>query len=213
MWNQTLLRKIWAIPGMVVVSTSLLWVSPSYAGNEIEIQALADIIPACDILGQTVGRLGEKIDGDGNSDGFSLPRVQSAPDGVGELAFVGLSCNLAGNSTLATITSPQQVSGGERLPILVATTRMYAAAERVPATGVNSSFTTLADSFEGALPIIAVSGDETIRTSDAVNILGLGSVYDASNATFAFGFEIISNIERIPAGQYAFSTTLSVVPR
>jgi hypothetical protein len=212
MWNQTLLRKIWGIPGMVIVSTSLLWVSPSYAGNDIEIQALADIIPACDILGQTVGRLREKIDGDGN-DGFSLPRVQSAPGGAGELAFVGLSCNLADNSTLATITSPQQVSGGERLPILVATTRMYAAADRIPATGVNSSITTLADSFRDALPIIAVSGDETIRTSNAVKVLGSGSAYNESNATFAFGFEIISNIERIPAGQYAFSTTLSVVPQ
>jgi hypothetical protein len=213
MLNQALLRKIWAIPGIVVVSTSLLWVSPSYAGNEIEIQALADIIPACDILGQTVGRLGEKIDGDGNTDGFSLPRVQSAPGGVGELAFVGLSCNLTGNSTMATITSPQQVSGGERLPILVGTTRMYAAADRVPAVGVNNSPQTLANSFRDALPIIAVSGDERIRTSDAVNILGLGSAYQETNATFAFGFEIISNIERIPAGQYAFSTILSVVPR
>jgi len=212
MWNQTLLRKIWGIPGMVIVSTSLLWVSPSYAGNDIEIQALADIIPACDILGQTVGRLREKIDGDGN-DGFSLPRVQSAPGGAGELAFVGLSCTLTGNSTLATITSPQQVSGGERLPILVGTTRMYAAPERVPATGVNNSPQTLANSFRDALPIIAVSGDERIRTSNAVNILGLGSAYNESNATFAFGFEIISNIERIPAGQYAFSTTLSVVPQ
>ena len=213
MLNQTLLRKIWAIPGMLVVSTSLLWVTPSYAGNEIEIQALADIIPACDILGQTVGRLGEKIDGDGDGEGFSLPRVISAPGGAGELAFVGLSCNLTGNSTLATITSPQQVSGGERIPILVGTTRMYAAPDRIPGVGVNSTPQTLADSFKDALPIIAVSGDERIRTSDAVNILGLGSVYEASNATFAFGFEIISNIERIPAGQYAFSTTLSVVPR
>jgi hypothetical protein len=132
-----LLRKGSMLATMVLASGSMmLAAAPSYAGNEIEIQALGDVVPACDILGQTVGRLVESVPGDG-TDGFTRGRLISAPDDAngggarGELAIVGLSCNANGD-TIATITSPVKISGPD-LDINVATTRAYIAGTFVPA--------------------------------------------------------------------------------
>ena len=213
------------LTGMVIASGSMmLATAPSYAGNEIQMEAVADVIPACDILGQTVGRLVESVPGDGEGGAaFTRGRLVSAPssqvDGfeanVGQLAYVGLSCT-GGTNTLATVTSPVQISGTD-LDINVATTRMYAANTRVPAADVVAeTVTDLNTSFVEANPIVAVTSGVggAVATSDAALILGQNSAYTPNtDATFGFGFNIEVNGARIPAGQYGIATTLTVVPR
>jgi hypothetical protein len=219
-----LLRKASMLTGMVIASGSMmLAAAPSYAGNEIQMEAVADVIPACDILGQTVGRLVESVPGDGEGGAvLTRGRLVSAPansaDGfetnVGQLAYVGLTCT-AGDSTIATVTSPVQISGTD-LDINVATTRMYAASTSVPAANViTSNMTTLNANFANANPVVAVSSgaNGAVATSDAAVILGADSAYAVNTGTFGFGFQIEVNGDRIPAGQYGIATTLTVVPR
>ncbi|MDB9540642.1 hypothetical protein [Anabaenopsis arnoldii] len=222
-----LLRKASMLTGMVIASGSMmLAAAPSYAGNEIQMEAVADVIPACDILGQTVGRLVESVPGDGDA-AFTRGRLISAPaqddtDGfangaaLGQLAYVGLSCT-AGDSTIATVTSPVQISGTD-LDINVATTRMYAPSEATPAANViTSNMTTLNTAFANANPVASVSSgpDGAVATSDAAVILGEGSALATGDTTgtFGFGFQIEVNGARIPAGQYGIASTLTVVPR
>ena len=220
------------LTGMVIASGSMMFAAaPSYAGNEIQMEAVADVIPACDILGQTVGRLVESVPGDGDA-AFTRGRLVSAPqnnegftntagtgDGsVGQLAYVGLSCT-AGDSTIATVTSPVQISG-TTLDINVATTRMYAANSRVAAADVIATdVDALNSDFADANPIASVSSgpNGAVATSDAAVILGQGAAYStpnlATDGVFGFGFQIEVNGARIPAGQYGIASTLTVVPR
>ncbi|MDH6100768.1 hypothetical protein NWP21_18380 [Anabaenopsis sp. FSS-46] len=223
-----LLRKASMLTGMVIASGSMmLAAAPSYAGNEIQMEAVADVIPACDILGQTVGRLVESVPGDGSGGAIlTRGRLVSAPtrtvttagfepeNGAGQLAYVGLSCT-GGTNTLATVTSPVQISG-EALDINVATTRMYAATTVVEAAEVvTQTVDALNTDFEDANPVASVTSgaDGAVATSDAALILGENSAYAQPGATFGFGFNIEVNGARIPAGQYGIATTLTVVPR
>ncbi len=231
MLNWALLRKI-PVPSIILVSLAMVWATPAQAGNRIQIEAVADVIPACDILGQTVGRLVESIDGDGGdipNQEFTRGRLMSSPantggnvnnaDGFraarGQLAYVGLSCNLGGNSTLATITSPYQISGSPQLPLLTATTRMHAARSRVPAAEIiTTTVSQLNTRFEESNPVAEVVGSQQVTTSDASLILGIGSAYTPfNNAVFGLAFDISTDLERVPAGQYGFATMLTVVPR
>jgi hypothetical protein len=227
-----LLRKGSMLATMVLASGSMmLAAAPSYAGNEIEVQALGDVIPACDILAQTVGRLQESVPGDG-TEGFTRGRLISAPadtrtatvpfpDGVGELAIVGLSCNQSGD-TIATITSPVQISG-PTLDINVATTRAYIATNganpQVPISTPAALLTALAaydaDNFTG-LPLMAVTSEVggAVKVSDAAVLTG--AEVAAGTVDFialGIGFEVEVDGPRIPSGQFGFATTLSVVPR
>ena len=230
MLNWALLRKI-PVPSIILVSLTMVWATPAQAGNRIQIEAIADVIPACDILGQTVGRLVESIDGDGGDipdQEFTRGRLMSSPAnaagntnntdgfraGRGQLAYVGLSCNLSGNSTLATITSPYQISGSPQLPLLSATTRMHAAQRVVPASRIiTGTLNDLNQEFRDSNPVASVVGSQHVRTSDASLILGIGSAYALNNGVFGFAFDISTDLERIPAGQYGFATMLTVVPR
>ncbi|MDH6100769.1 hypothetical protein NWP21_18385 [Anabaenopsis sp. FSS-46] len=223
MLNWALLRKI-PVPSIILVSLTMVWATPAQAGNRIQIEAIADVIPACDILGQTVGRLVESIDGDGGDipdEEFTRGRLISSPingdgfrNGRGQLAYVGLSCNFGGNSTLATITSPYQISGSPKLPLLTATTRMHIARLRVPADRIiTRTITELNEAFTQSNTVAAVVGDQDVKTSSASLILGIGSAYVDQNGVFGFAFDISTDLERIPAGQYGFATMLTVVPR
>jgi hypothetical protein len=200
--------------------------APSYAGNEIEVQSLGDVIPACDILGQTVGRLVESVPGDGNT-GFTRGRLVSTYDvdpdkAQGEMALVGLSCNQGGD-TMATITSPVQISG-LKLDINVASTRAYIATfdplGRFVITNAEEFLDALADPVISLgytpLPLMAVTSEVggAVKTSDAAVLTGVASSA-VNNFFIALGmsFEVEVNGSRIPSGQYSFATTLSVVPR
>ena len=234
-----------------LLTTAALWVKPTQAGNPIQMEAVADVIPACDILGQTVGRLVESVSGDGGDipgNAFTRGVLLSEPittgpgtptNGFGQLAYVGLSCT-PGANTIATITSPVQISG-QPLRIFTATTRMYAPAVQTtiviidpftglpltitsPISGINAVDILLPLSqtnseFTDARTIISVVGDETVQTSDAVVILGDNAAYSSTtgvpryDAIFGFGFNIMVEGDRIPAGQYGFATILTVVPR
>ncbi len=219
------------LTGMVIASGSMmLAAAPSYAGNQIQMEAVADVIPACDILGQTVGRLVESVPGDGGDiagSAFTRGRLVSTPtqattggfDGNqisarGQLAYVGLSCT-GGTSTLATVTSPVQISGTD-LDINVATTSMYAPAAGLPAANViTSAVSAINTAFNNSNPVaVATSGaNGAVATSDAALILGSGAANTATNGVFGFGFNIEVNGDRIPAGQYGIASTLTVVPR
>jgi hypothetical protein len=199
--------------------------APSYPGNEIDLQSLGDVIPACDILAQTVGRLVESVPGDG-TEGFTRERLISHPgDGTdaarGELAFVALSCNQS-DDTMATITSPVQISG-LTLDINVATTRAYIAFDD-PTIAFSQDLLaalgnpdTLPYTF---LPLMAVTSETggAVRTSDAALLASRArpdnrSVVGQAFIALGIGFEVEVNGSRIPSGQYSFATTLSVVPR
>jgi len=224
-----LLRKASMLTGMVIASGSMmLAAAPSYAGNQIQMEAVADVIPACDILGQTVGRLVESVPGDGGDiagSAFTRGRLVSNPNQAtaggfdttaarGQLAYVGLSCT-GGTSTLATVTSPVQISG-TTLDINVATTSMYAPAAGLPAANViTSAVSAINTAFGNANPVaVATSGaNGAVATSDAALILGTGAANTATNGVFGFGFNIEVNGDRIPAGQYGIASTLTVVPR
>ncbi len=253
--------RIFSILTVIPLLTTLaLWVKPTQAGNPIQMEAVADVIPACDILGQTVGRLVESVSGDGGDipgNAFTRGVLLSEPittgpgtptNGFGQLAYVGLSCT-PGANTIATITSPIQISG-QPLRIFTATTRMYAPAVPTtivvldpitglpfinpltglpitifgPISGINAADILLPLSqtnseFTDARTIIGVVGDETVQTSDAVVILGENAAYSSTtgvpryDALFGFGFNIMVEGDRIPAGQYGFATILTVVPR
>ena len=220
MSTSKLIRKALSLTGITLlsVSGSILWMSPSRAGNELQIEAIANVIPACDILGQSVGELVESVSGDA-TDGFtrgvvaSLPVIAPATLPTGTLAYVALSCT-AGDSTIATVTSPVQTTGTD-LDIFTATTRMYAP---TVATLANTFDTVtpadLVTNFTDALPVASVVGDETVRTSDAATILGTtSSAVAATSSVFGIGFEVMVSGERVPSGQFGFATTLSVVPR
>ena len=234
-----------------LLTTVALWVKPTQASNQIQMEAVADVIPACDILGQTVGRLVESVSGDGGdipSNAFTRGVLLSQPattgpgnptNGFGQLAYVGLSCT-PGADTIATITSPVQISG-QPLPILTATTRMYAPVAITtttiigpggvpltindPPSGIDAAdilltpLSQINDEFIDARTIIGVVGDQTVQTSDAVVILGENAAYTTStgvpyyDALFGLGFNIMVEGSRIPAGQYGFATILTVVPR
>ncbi|MDB9448015.1 hypothetical protein [Anabaena sp. CS-542/02] len=200
--------------------------APSYAGNEIEVQSLGDVIPACDILGQTVGRLVESVPGDGTT-GFTRGRLVSTYDvdldeALGEMALVGLSCNQGGN-TMATITSPVQISGPP-LDINVASTRAYIATVdplgRFVITNAGEFLDALADPVTRLgytpLPLMAVTSEVggAVKTSDAAVLTGTNAVGDTDGfIALGMSFEVEVNGSRIPSGQYSFATTLSVVPR
>ncbi|MDB9448014.1 hypothetical protein [Anabaena sp. CS-542/02] len=215
-----LLRKGSMLATMVLASGSMmLAAAPSYAGNEIEVEALGDVIPACDILGQTVGRLVESVPGDG-TDELTRGRLISAAgtDAPGQLAIVGLSCN-ADSDTIATITSPVQISGPD-LDINVATTRAYLDNSTSPAEFLGVLTTTYAPAGFSELPLMAVTSEVggAVKVSDAVVLTGDGSVATIQNsddnfAALGIGFEVEVNGSRIPSGQFGFATTLSVVPR
>ena len=210
----------------LVCSWITLAAAPSYAGNEIEVQSLGDVIPACDILGQTVGRLVESVPGDGTT-GFTRARLVSTYDvvlneGLGEKALVGLSCNQGGN-TMATITSPVQISG-PTLDINVATTLAYIATVdplgRFVITDAEEFLDALADPVirlgYTPLPLMAVTSEVggAVKTSDAAVLTGVGtSAINNSFIALGMSFEVEVNGSRIPSGQYSFATTLSVVPR
>ena len=229
MLNWALLRKI-PVPSIILVSLTMVWATPAQAGNRIQIEAIADVIPACDILGQTVGRLVESIDGDGGDiegQEFTRGRLMSSPaisgatnddgfrPGRGQLAYVGLSCNLSGNSTMASVSSPYQISGSPQLPVLTAATRMHAAKDRVAAgLVITEDLEFLNGRFEDSNTVASVVGSQDVKTSNASLILGVGSAYNGQqNAVFGFAFDISTDLERIPAGQYGFATMLTVVPR
>jgi hypothetical protein len=227
-----LLRKASMLTGMVIASGSMmLAAAPSYAGNEIEVQALGDVIPACDILAQTVGRLVETVPGDGTT-GFTRGRLISAPadtrsnpavspfaGGRGELAIVGLSCNQGGD-TIATITSPVQISG-PTLDINVASTRAYVNTAATDADGLfNTVLTGPYDAEDFTqLPLMAVTSEVggAVKVSDAALLTGTDannpSAVGAEFIALGIGFEVEVNGSRIPSGQFGFATTLSVVPR
>ena len=213
-------RKASMLTSMALVSGSMIFAAaPSYAGNEIQIQALGDVIPACDILAQTVGRLVESVPGDG-TEGFTRGRLVSQPgdDARGQLAIVGLSCN-GGGDTLATITSPVKISGPD-LDINVATTRAFIATDgTAPIAAADDLLTALeaydAENFTG-LPLMAVTSETggAVKLSDAALLTGdENSAVADTFIALGIGFEIEVNGSRIPSGQFGFATTLSVVPR
>jgi len=221
MSTSKLIRKALSLTGITLlsVSGSILWMSPSRAGNELQVEAIANVIPACDILGQSVGELAESVSGDA-TDGFTRGVVASRPalaipatDATGVLAYVALSCT-AGDSTIATVTSPVQTTGTD-LDIFTATTRMYAPTVTTEAATIDTiTPDTLVANFTNALPVASVVGDETVRTSDAATILGTASsAVDGTDSIFGIGFEVMVSGSRVPSGQFGFATTLSVVPR
>lgn len=217
-----LLRKGSMLATMVLASGSMmLAAAPSYAGNEIQVEALGDVVPACDILGQTVGRLAETVPGDGTT-GFTRGRLLSAPgaDATGELAIVGLSCNLTGTSTIATITSPVQISGPD-LDINVASTQAYIATDGTAPIADAPELLAALEAYDGnnftGLPLMAVTSEVggAVKVSDAAVLTGV-NVAAGPTADFialGIGFEVEVNGSRIPSGQFGFATTLSVVPR
>jgi hypothetical protein len=204
----------------------MLAAAPSYAGNEIEVQALGDVIPACDILAQTVGRLVESVPGDGTT-GFTRGRLISGilnpaandPTPYGELALVGLSCNQGGD-TMATITSPVQISGPD-LDINVATTRAYIALDADGGAPIDNAVTLLEALQDPTalgyrdLPLMAVTSETggAVKLSDAVLLTGTNSGIGGGFIGLGIGFEVEVDGPRIPSGQFGFATTLSVVPR
>ena len=213
-------RKASMLTSMALVSGSMIFAAaPSYAGNEIQIQALGDVIPACDILAQTVGRLVESVPGDG-TDGFTSGRLISQPglqpsDSRGELAIVGLSCNRNGD-TMATITSPVQISG-PTLNINTATTRAYAGDSSTAGTPTAFATNLASDRIVvGELPLMAVTSEindgGNVKVSDAV-LLTTAQSGQPGFIALGIGFEVEVNGPRIPSGQFGFATTLTVVPR
>ena len=220
-----LLVKTSMLTTMALISGSMIFAAaPSYAGNEIQIQALGDVIPACDILAQSVGRLVETVPGDG-TEGFTRGRLVSQPgdeDAPGELAFVALYyCNQS-DDTMATITSPVQISG-EQLDINVATTRAYIAFDGSPTAFSDDLLAALEDPNTipyTSLPLMAVTSATggAVKTSDAVLLASRfgpdsRSVVGQAFIGLGIGFEVEVNGSRIPSGQFGFATTLTVVPR
>ena len=218
-----LLVKTSMLTTMALISGSMIFAAaPSYAGNEIQIQALGDVIPACDILAQSVGRLVETVPGDG-TEGFTRGRLISEPgeDAPGELAFVALYCNQS-DDTMATITSPVQISG-EQLDINVATTRAYIAFDDPPTAFSDDLLAALEDPNTipyTSLPLMAVTSATggAVKTSDAVLLASRfgpdsRSVVGQAFIGLGIGFEVEVNGSRIPSGQFGFATTLTVVPR
>ena len=209
-----LLRKGSMLATMVLASGSMmLAAAPSYAGNEIEVQALGDVVPACDILGQTVGRLAESVPGDGTT-GFTRGRLIS-DNTTGDLAYVGLTCNLTGSSTIATITSPVQISGPD-LDINVASTRAYAGDAATAGNATAFANSLAGDTIAvGELPLMAVTSEVggAVKVSDAAVLTGDNAAVTGDFVALGIGFEVEVNGSRIPSGQFGFATTLSVVPR